>query len=64
MDDLSDLIERLRTVKHFSNLSLSDLKTIVSSGTIRKYGTGETIFGEGEPSAGRFVLLRGKVHLC
>jgi CRP/FNR family transcriptional regulator, dissimilatory nitrate respiration regulator len=64
MDNPASLIERLRTVKHFSHLSQGDLKTIVSSGNIRKFGTGETIFSEGEPSAGMFVLLRGKVHLC
>ncbi len=64
MDNPGNLVERLRTVKHFSNLSQSDLKAIVSSGTIRRFETGETIFSEDEASAGMFVLLRGKVHLC
>jgi CRP/FNR family transcriptional regulator len=64
MDNLNHLVERLRTVKHFSKLSLTDLNVIVSSGTIYKFGAGETIYVEGEPSAGMFVLLRGRIHLC
>jgi CRP/FNR family transcriptional regulator len=64
MENLNSLVDKLRSVKHFSNLSQADLQAIVSAGKIRKSGMGETIFGEGEPCAGMFVLLQGKVHLC
>jgi CRP-like cAMP-binding protein len=64
MDNFNGLVGRLRTVKHFSNMSQGDLVKIVSAGVICRFGTGETIFGEGEPTAGMFVLLHGKVHLC
>ncbi len=64
MDNPASLIDRLRTVKHFRNLSQGDLEAIVSSGNLCRFGAGETIFSEGDPTAGMFVLLRGRVHLC
>jgi CRP-like cAMP-binding protein len=59
-----DLIDGISTVKHFQNLSPADLKAIVTAGQIRRLGTGQTIFFEGDPCSGMFVLIRGKVHLC
>ena len=64
MDNSADLIKSLKTVKHFRNLSLGDLASIVTSGTVRRFSAGATIFNEGEPCAGMFVLLRGMVHIC
>lgn len=64
MDTIPSLIERLRTVKHFSSFTPAQLKAIVTSGTLKKFITGETVFCEGEPCSGMFVLLRGKIHLC
>jgi len=64
MENQSDLISSLKTVNHFRNLSLNDLRLIVTSGTVRRFRAGATIFTEGEPCAGMFVLMRGMVHLC
>jgi len=64
MDTSSNLVDRLKTVRHFKDLSQTDLESIVASGNLRRFVTGQTIFGEGEPCAGMFVLIRGMVHLC
>jgi CRP-like cAMP-binding protein len=64
MDDQLNLLDRLKTVKHFQNLSDADLAAIVSAGQIRRFGISQTIFHEGDPCSGMFVLLRGKIHLC
>jgi CRP/FNR family transcriptional regulator len=64
METIPSLIERLRSVKHFSSFTPVQLKTIVTAGTLKKFFIGETIFSEGQDCAGMFVLLRGKIHLC
>ncbi len=64
MDDTSSLVARLKTVKHFSNLPPDQLFAIVTAGKVRHFSAGQTIFSEGEPCSGMFVLLHGKVHLC
>jgi CRP-like cAMP-binding protein len=61
---MDSLVEQLKAVRHFSQLSLPQLQRIVSSGNIRRYVSGETVFNEGEPCSGMYVLIRGKVHLC
>lgn len=58
-----ELVARLARVRHFRGLSLSTLHAIVSAGHIRRFPAGSTICVEGEPCAGMFVLLAGKVHL-
>jgi CRP-like cAMP-binding protein len=64
MENLQSLIERIRTVKHFRSLSLCELRAIVSAGQVRHYIDGQTIFSEGDPCSGMFVLIGGRVHLC
>lgn len=64
MDNPSDLIDSIKTVKHFHNLSLNDLRLIVTAGVVHRFRAGATIFTEGEPCSGMFVLMRGMVHLC
>jgi CRP-like cAMP-binding protein len=64
MDSISDLVGRLKTVKHFRNLSPADLLAIASAGKVRHFGTGQTAFCEGNPCSGMFVLIHGKIHLC
>ncbi len=64
MDDSPNLLESIRTVRHFHNLNLGQLTTIVSAGRVRRFRAGETIFTETDPSSGMFVLIRGMVHLC
>jgi CRP/FNR family transcriptional regulator len=64
MENLPNLTERLKTVKHFRNLSLADLTSIVTSGQMRRFQANAIIFTENDPCAGMFVLLKGRVHLC
>ncbi len=64
MESVASLVERLKSVRHFSRFSPDQLRAIVTAGTVRKCGCGQTIFTQGEPCAGMFVLLRGRVHLC
>jgi CRP/FNR family cyclic AMP-dependent transcriptional regulator len=64
MKDDASLIQDLKRVKHFRNLNLSDLVSIVRSGRIRTYPKGMVIYQEKDPCAGMFVLLSGRVHLC
>ena len=61
--DIDSLINRMRTVAHFKRMADADLKAIVSAGQIRRFAAGATIFTEGEPAAGMFVLSAGRVHL-
>jgi CRP/FNR family transcriptional regulator len=63
MESLPDLTDSLRSVRHFRNLSLAELTTIVTAGKIRRIPANTTIFTEGDPCAGMFVLLKGRVHL-
>jgi CRP-like cAMP-binding protein len=64
MENPDDLIQSIRSVRHFRNLGLGDLRTIVTSGQVRRVSSGTTIFTEGDPCTGMFVLLKGRVHLC
>jgi CRP/FNR family transcriptional regulator len=63
MPNPTDLIAQLQRVEHFRHLPEADLRTIVASGRVRRFTTGEVICNEGEPCAGMFVLLRGRIHL-
>ncbi|MCX6028000.1 MAG: Crp/Fnr family transcriptional regulator [Chloroflexi bacterium] len=63
MPDFSELIAQLQRVEHFKNLPEADIRAIVTAGRVRQFTAGETIFMEGAPCAGMFVLLRGRVHL-
>lgn len=58
-----DLIKQLAKVRHFRVLPLSAIQEIVTSGKVQTFSAGEIIYNEGWPSAGLFVLLRGRVHL-
>jgi len=58
-----DLVSRLAAVKTFAGLPVADLRAIVMAGQIRRYPAGTTIFLEGEPCAGFFAVLSGRVHL-
>ncbi len=57
------LVQRMRAVPHFRNATDADLRVIASSGSVRVFPAGSTIFTEQEPCAGMFVLLSGRVHL-
>ena len=64
MEDLDSLIGRVKTVRHFRDLSLGDLRSIVTSGQLHRFKAGSLIAAEGEACAGMFVLIRGLVHIC
>jgi CRP/FNR family transcriptional regulator len=57
------LIERLKSVPHFKNTPDESIRDIVLSGQIMRVRKGETIFHEGQESAGLHVLFQGKVNL-
>ena len=61
---MQDLVKQLGTVRHFSKLPESAREAIVAAGRVKRFTAGSTIFMEGEPCAGMFVLLSGQVHLC
>jgi CRP/FNR family cyclic AMP-dependent transcriptional regulator len=61
--DVEGLIERMRKLKHFTGLSVEEIKAIIDAGHISRYQAGGTLFLEGHPCAGLFVLLSGQVHL-
>jgi CRP-like cAMP-binding protein len=62
--DIENLSKVLSRVWHFRHLNLKDLQLIVSAGQMKRFEAQYIIFQETEPSAGMFVLLSGKVHLC
>lgn len=63
MSDAPDLIAQLQRVEHFKRLPEASLRAIVATGRVRRFAAGAVIFDEGEPCAGMFVLLAGRVHL-
>ncbi len=63
MPETLDLIAQLQRVEHFKHLPEADLRAIIASGRVRRFATDEVIFGEDDPCAGMFVLLRGRIHL-
>ena len=64
MESSESLAERLGKVSHFMKLSMADRLTIVFAGHMRLFSSETTIFSEGDPCAGMFVLLKGHVHIC
>jgi CRP-like cAMP-binding protein len=63
MDELTHLVDQLKQVEHFKRLSPVDLMVIVTSGQAKMCEPGTTLFFEGDPCAGMYVLLKGKVDL-
>lgn len=59
-----NLVDQLARVEHFRNLNRSELESIVLAGRIQRAARGSILFLEGEPCAGMFVLLEGRVNLC
>lgn len=58
------MAERLAHVRHFRHLGTRDLASIVTAGSLKRFGAGSFVFHEDEPAAGMFVLFSGKVYLC
>ncbi len=64
MFDPDRLAAMMRQVTHFRRLPPDELQGIVRAGQTRRFGRDETLFAEGEPCAGLYVLLEGQVQLC
>ncbi|NKQ35061.1 MAG: Crp/Fnr family transcriptional regulator [Chloroflexi bacterium] len=63
MQNVPALIERMKRLPHFQNLSDADLETIIQAGKTRRVKVDVTLFREEEPCAGLYVLLAGQVQL-
>lgn len=63
MTELQVLTDQISQVEHFSGLPLADLKAIVSMGQVINLEKGRRVFIEGDPCAGMYVLLKGKIDL-
>ncbi|MBN2392482.1 MAG: Crp/Fnr family transcriptional regulator [Anaerolineae bacterium] len=63
MYDLDSLADLLKRVKHFKSLDVADRRAIIALGEVLHFPAEATIFTEGAPCAGMFVLLKGQVQL-
>lgn len=59
-----NLVDMLHKVKQFNNLPRETIISIISSGNIRRYNSGQFIFHVDDPCSGMFVLIKGGVDLC
>jgi len=60
-------MENLQILKKsllFSGLDEENLKEVASISTKRSFGKGESLFTEGEPAAGFYLLASGSIKLC
>jgi len=64
MIDYASLASLLGRVSHFQTIPPDRVEEIVRVGRVRQFKAREIIFLENEPSAGLFVLLKGRVQLC
>ena len=64
MLNLDELANRLSRVEHFCNLSLPEVKEIISTGRIHRYPQGVYLLLEEDISSDLFVLLSGRIQLC
>jgi CRP-like cAMP-binding protein len=63
MDKESSLIERMKKVEYFKNLSTTDILVIIRSGEFLRFNPDTTIFYEEAACYGLCVLLRGEINL-
>lgn len=59
-----DLLTILRRSLLFSGLDASNLSEVVAISSQRSFAKGETIFSEGEPAVGFYLLASGTIKLC
>ncbi len=57
------IIDFLRAIPIFEDLSDNELRVIEQSVYIRRYVKGESIFKEGDPSLGVYIVKDGAVHI-
>jgi CRP-like cAMP-binding protein len=58
-----DMLDALKQVPLFDQLSTRDLKKILRILHERTYQPGEVVFREGDPGAGMFIVRKGKVNI-
>ncbi len=63
MTDIPYMVSRMSKLSYFAELSPADQQKIVHAGTIVNYSANETVFNEGIPCSGMFVLISGEVFL-
>ena len=55
--------QTLAKVQIFSGLTDSELSFLAQRAVRRRYSTGESVFGEGEPCSGLYVVESGQVRI-
>lgn len=61
MDNNTTTLSRLRQLPYFASATETQLATLTDQAISRAFAPGEMIFLEGEPSAGLWILLDGRV---
>lgn len=64
MYSITDLVQRLRSVRHFQNIQTEELELIVRMGQTLSFPGESVLFQQESPSAGLYVLLSGRVQVC
>lgn len=64
MYSITDLVQRLRSVRHFQHIQGEELEQIVRMGQILSFPGEGVFFQQESPSAGLYVLLSGRVQVC
>ena len=59
-----ELIEQLKKPLLFSGLNDADLAELATITVRRSFRKGESLFCEGEPATGFYLLLSGSIKLC
>ena len=64
MTDSSNKVgQTLAKVRMFAGLTESELEFLAKRTVLRRYSTGELVFGEGEPCMGLYVVQSGQVRI-
>lgn len=63
MIDIPYMVSRMSKLSYFANMTPENQQEIVHAGTIIQYSANETVFDEGIPCSGMYVLISGEVFL-
>ena len=61
-DKHDEAIDSLASIPYFSGVDAQTLEAIARAAVRRKYEAGQTVFFEGQPSAGLFVVQKGYLN--
>jgi CRP/FNR family transcriptional regulator len=62
-DSRVTIVAALRKTLLFNSLDSSELMSLSSRATLRRYSAGELLFSEGEPCRGLFVVVSGQIRI-